>query len=152
MIRKSMLVALLGFSLTGCAVYGDSRYGNRYYERQYHPGTYVERTEVYGAPRVYVYEDRRYDRRYPPSGHYSAPPRGYYAPPPPPRYYHPPGYDQRYYGRHNRNRRDYRPAPRPGWEGQRHHYQQQQRQRYSPPHWQQREAPRRIQGMPERVR
>ena len=32
MIRKSMLVALLGFSLTGCAVYGDSRYGNRYYE------------------------------------------------------------------------------------------------------------------------
>lgn len=142
MIRKSMLVALLGFSLTGCAVYDDSRYGNRYYERQYYPGTYVERTEVYGAPRFYVYEDRRLDSHYPPPGHHSRPPR----------HYNPPGYDPRYYGRHDRNRRDYRPAPRPGWEGQRHHYQQQQRPRYSPPQWQQREAPQRIQGFPMRDR
>nr|WP_288356761.1 hypothetical protein [uncultured Pseudomonas sp.] len=142
MIRKSMLIALLGFSLAGCAVYGDSRYGNRYYERQYYPGTYVERTEVYGAPRVYVYEDRRY------------PPPVYYvpAPLPPPRYYSTPAYDPRYYGRHDRNRPDYRPAPPPGWEGQRYHYQQQQRPRPSPPQWQPREAPQRIQGMPMRER
>ncbi|TBU71835.1 hypothetical protein DNK06_23335 [Pseudomonas daroniae] len=139
MIRKSMLVALLGFLLTGCAVYGDSGYGGGYrdYDRQYYPGAHVQRSQVYGTPRVYVYEDRRYDRRY-------APPR-HYAPPPPPRYFHQPGYDSRYHSRHDRNSRDYRPAPRPGWEGQRHHYQQQQRQRGAALQWQQRETPQRFQ-------
>ena len=139
MIRKSMLVALLGFLLTGCAVYGDSGYGGGYrdYDRQYYPGAHVQRSQVYGAPRVYVYEDRRYDRRYSQPRHY--------APPPPPRYFNQPrGYDPRYQNRHDRNRGDYRPAPRPGWEGQRHHYQQQQRQR-TVPQWQQREAPHRLQ-------
>jgi len=148
MIRKSisMLVALLGFSLTGCAVYGDSGYsgGYRDYDRQYYPGAYEQRSQVYGAPRVYVYEDRRYDRRYAPPRHYSQP--RHYAPPPPPRYYNQAGgYDSRYHERHDRNRRDYRPAPRPGWEGQRHHYQQQQRQRTAPLQWQPREAPQRLQ-------
>lgn len=107
MIRKSMLVALLGFSLTGCAVYGDSGYGGGYrdYDRQYYPGAHVQRSQVYGAPRVYVYEDRRYDRRYSPPRHY--------APPPPPRYFNQPGgYDPRYQNRHDRNRGDYRPSPR----------------------------------------
>ncbi|SDJ03358.1 hypothetical protein SAMN05216588_1355 [Pseudomonas flavescens] len=136
MIRKSMLVALLGFALTGCAVYGDSGYGGyRDYDRQYYPGAHVQRYETYGAPRVYVYEDRRYERRY-------SPPR-YYAPPPPPRYFSQPGHDARYHGRHERNRRDYRPTPRPGWEGQRHHYQQQPRN--APLERQQREAPQRLQ-------
>ncbi|UCJ16449.1 hypothetical protein K5Q02_22140 [Pseudomonas sp. MM211] len=144
MIRKSMLVALLGFSLTGCAVYGDSGYGGGYrdYDRQYYPGAHVQRSQVYGAPRVYVYEDRRYDSRY--DRRYS-PPR-HYAPPPPPRYFNQPErYDPRYQNRHDRNRGDYRPSPRPGWEGQRHHYQQQQRHRSAPLQWQQREAPQRIQ-------
>ena len=141
MIRKSMLVALLGWSLTGCVAYGDGGYGGGYrgYDRQYYsPGTHIQRAPVYVAPRVYIYEERRYA---PPPRHYHAPP------PPPPRHFNgpPPGYDPRYFSRHGRQSRDYRPAPRPGWEAQRHHYQQQQRPRGEARHWQQRQG-----GMPMR--
>ncbi|TBU95627.1 hypothetical protein DNK34_21340 [Pseudomonas dryadis] len=130
-----MLVALLGLAMTGCAVYGDSSgSGYRGYDRQYYPGVQVQRYPLYAAPRVYVYEDRRYH----------APPR-HYAPPPVRYLPKERGFDPRYHGRHDRNSRDYRPAPRPGWEGQRHHYQQQQRQRGAALQWQPRETPQRFQ-------
>ncbi|WP_263146278.1 hypothetical protein [Pseudomonas sp. RIT-PI-AD] len=73
---RSLILAMLGFSLGGCAVYD---YGG-YSEPPRYVGSYgVQRYEVYPAP-VYHYG-------------YGGRPYGavrYYSPPPPPRYYLPP--------------------------------------------------------------
>lgn len=86
MAYRSMLIALLGLSLTGCAVYGDGYgygYGHHYYSTDYY---HVDRYPVYVAPRVYYHGGYRYDG---------------------PRYYD----GKRYYdGRHDQRR--YLPAPR----------------------------------------
>ena len=55
MSYKSIVVALLGLSLTGCAVYGGGGYGHRGYDRGY--------TTVYYRTQPYpVYVVPRYER------------------------------------------------------------------------------------------
>lgn len=129
MSYKSMLIALLGLSLTGCAVYGDSydhdyRGYDRHYSSGYHNHRQVQRYPVYVAPRYYGYDDRRHDRhRYDDRRH----DQRRYAPAPPPRYSnHDRRPDHRYDGRRDHRGHDYRAAqPRQGWDGR--HYQLQQR-------------------------
>jgi hypothetical protein len=114
MSYKSMLLALLVLSLSGCAVYGgDSGYGQRSYDRG-HSTTYyqVQRSPVYVVPQqrypAYRHDGRRYDdQRHPPR---------YYVPAPQPRHYQTHKYQPHQY----QNRPDYRVThPRAGWEGRR---------------------------------
>lgn len=106
MLFKSMIIALLGLVLTGCAVYGGSGYGHRGYDRG-HSTTYyhVQRYPVYVVPqpqryKVYSYDGRRYDdHRHPPR---------YYVPAPQSRHYQ------------DRKRHAYRMMqPHAGWDGHR---------------------------------
>lgn len=109
MSYKSVLLALLLVSLSGCAVYGGgSGYGHRGYDRG-HANTYyhVQRYPVYVMPhpryKVYHHDRRRYDDdRHPPR---------YYVPAPQPRHYQ----THKYLKRH-----DY-PAVQPhaGWDDRR---------------------------------
>jgi len=121
MSYKYLLVALLGLSMTGCAVYGDGYdHGYRNHDRGYYGGhDRVQRHPVYVAPRYYSYDDRRYSTSRYTGRHYDQ--RRYV---PPPRYY---GNDRRpEYRRDDHRRHDYRSAqPRPGWNGR--HYQLQER-------------------------
>ncbi|MDH1261955.1 hypothetical protein [Pseudomonas sp. GD03944] len=125
---KSMLFAVLGLSMTGCAVYGDSYERDYYrsYDRGYYSGgSQVQRHPVYVEPRFNSYHDRRYDRYRDDRRYYDNRPyydQRRYAPPPPPRYYN----DRRYERRDDHRRHDYRSAqPRPGWNGR--HYQPRER-------------------------
>lgn len=121
---KSMLLAVLGLSMTGCAVYGDSYdRGYRSYDRGYYSGSnQVQRYPVYVEPRYNSYYDRRHDRyrddrRYYDNRRYVDPryDARRYAPAPPPRHY---SNDRRHDRRDDYRRHDYRsPQPRPGWDG-----------------------------------
>lgn len=136
MFYRSMLVALLGAFLGGCAVYGggyDHGYGYRGHDRYYSSSHYqVQRYPVYVAPRYYGYDDRRYDRRrY--DGHRHDQRR--YLPAPSSRQFHHDRRDDRRFDRrsdrrhdmrHDQRRRDYRAEqPRKGWGGQ--HFKLQER-------------------------
>jgi hypothetical protein len=126
MSYKSMLLALLVLSLSGCAVYGGgSGYGHRGYDRG-HSNTYyqVQRYPVYVVPqpqryKAYHHGGRRYDDHRHPSR--------YYVPAPKPRHYQTHKYQ---------NRHDYRVMqPRAGWDGRRdrdhsRNHQQQRPQRH----------------------
>jgi len=126
MSYKSMLLALLVLSLSGCAVYGGgSGYGHRGYDRG-HSNTYyqVQRYPVYVVPQpryeAYHHDGRRYDE-------HRHPPR-YYVPAAQPRHYQ----SNQYHKRH-----DYRVAqPYAGWDGRRdrdysrNNYHQQRAQRH----------------------
>lgn len=107
MSYKSIFLALLLVSLSGCAAYGDSGYGHRGYERG-HSNTYyqVQRYPVYVVPqryKAYRHDERHYDD-------HRQPPR-YYAPAPQPRHYQ----AHRYQKNH-----DYRVTqPHAGWDGNR---------------------------------
>ena len=105
---KTMLLALLLMSLSGCAVYGGgSGYGDHRYDRV-HSSTYyqVQRYPVYAVPQPHRYKAYRHDgRRY---DDHRQPPR-YYAPAPQPRDYQ----AHRYQKRHD----DRAPQPRASWGG-----------------------------------
>ncbi|MGG5872079.1 hypothetical protein [Pseudomonas peli] len=116
MSYKSMLLALLVLSLSGCAVYGGgSGYGHRGYDRGPSTTYYqVQRYPVYVVPQPQRYDDHRH------------PPR-YYVPAPKPRHYQTHKYQKRH---------DYRVTqPRAGWDGRRdrdhsRNHQQQRPQRH----------------------
>jgi hypothetical protein len=119
MFYKSMLAALLGLSLTGCAVYGGGYdYGYRGHDRYYSNNHYQARRDpVYGVPRYYGHEGRRYDGRRHDVRRYDR--RRFdkrrYLPAPPARL----SRDERRSMRRIEGRRDYRSAePRRGWRGQ----------------------------------
>ncbi|MDZ4336586.1 MAG: hypothetical protein U1A62_23200 [Pseudomonas sp.] len=126
MSYKSMLLALLVLSLSGCAVYGGgSGYGHRGYDRG-HSSTYyqVQRYPVYVVPQPQRYKAYHHDgRRYDDHRH----PSRYYVPAPQPRHYQTHKYQ---------NRHDYRVTqPRAGWDGRRdrdhsRNHQQQRSQRH----------------------
>lgn len=112
MSYKSMLLALLFVSLSGCAVYGGgSGYGHRSYDRHYSTSYYqVQRYPVYVVPQqrypAYRHDGRRHED-------YRQPPR-YYVPAPPPRHYQPHTYQRRH---------DYRAVqPRAGWDNRPREY------------------------------
>ncbi|MBS7661562.1 hypothetical protein I0D00_06295 [Pseudomonas lalucatii] len=111
---KSLLVALFGLSLTGCAVYGGGYdHGYRGYERHYSSNYHqVQRYPVYVVPRYHGHDLRRHDgRHFTPRRH----DQRRYLPAPDARHY---GVDRRSVHRLE-GRRDYRSAePRPGWRGQ----------------------------------
>ncbi|WPC06249.1 hypothetical protein SBP02_05715 [Pseudomonas benzenivorans] len=114
MFYKSILAALFGLSLTGCAVYGGGYdHGYRGYDPHYSSHYYqVQRYPVHVAPRYYSHEVRRYDRRH--FDHRRHDQRRY-LPAPAARHY---GVESRSVHRLE-GRRDYRSAqPRPGWRGQ----------------------------------
>lgn len=128
MVYKSMLIALLGLFLTGCAVYGGhGHYGyDRYYSTDHH---YIERYPVHVAPRIYYRDGYRYDgRRYYDGGHRYDGKRGHdgrrerhRAP----RDYQP---NRRHQQRFDRGRQDHRSGqPRQDWQGRRDQAQ--------PPRW-----------------
>ncbi|VXB26543.1 conserved exported hypothetical protein [Pseudomonas sp. 8BK] len=123
MSYKSMLLALLVLTLSGCAVYGDgSGYGHRGYDRG-HSNTYyqVQRYPVYVVPQPQRYKAHQHDgRRYDDHRH----PSRYYVPAPQPRHYQTHKYQKRH---------DYRVVqPQAGWDGRRDHYRnhQQRAQRH----------------------
>jgi hypothetical protein len=110
MSYKSVLLALLVLSVSGCAVYGGgSGYGHRGYDRG-HSSTYyqVQRYPVYVVPQPKRYKAYRHDGR-----HFDDRrqlPRDY-VPAPQPRYYPSHTYSQQH---------DYRVAqPYAGWDGRR---------------------------------
>jgi hypothetical protein len=135
MSYKSMFLALLLVSLSGCAAYGgDSGYGYRGYERG-HANTYyqVQRYPVYVVPQqrhqAYRYDGRRYDD-------HRQPPR-YYVPAPQPRHYQTHKYQRGH---------DYRVTqPHAGWDGKRD-------RDYSRSHQQPRQQRHDAQRDPERSR
>lgn len=88
MSSRSILIAVLGLTLNGCAVYdyNDARYESRHYGG----GHSVQRYEVYPVYPVYP-QGYRYD--YPRHDAYSK------------RYHSAPGYDGRHAGRHERHDR-----------------------------------------------
>ena len=95
MAYKSILVALLGLSLGGCAVYGGG-YGHRGYDRSY-------TTVYYRAPSYPVYVVPRYERH---DKHY--------------RYYAPVPLSPRYQPERHSGHRDYRFAqPQARWDDRR---------------------------------
>ncbi|MCZ4324034.1 hypothetical protein [Pseudomonas anguilliseptica] len=123
MSYKSMLLALLVLTLSGCAVYGGgSGYGHRGYDRG-HSNTYyqVQRYPVYVVPQPQRYKAYQHDgRRYDDHRH----PSRYYVPAPQPRHYQTHKYQKRH---------DYRVVqPQAGWDGRRDHYRnhQQRAQRH----------------------
>lgn len=132
MFYKTVLAALLGLSLGGCAVYGGGYghdYGYRGHDRYYSSSHYqAQRYPVYVAPRYYGYDDRRYDRRHYDERRHD---QRRYLPAPPARFSsHERRYDSRHDGRYERRHdgrgRDYRAEqPRKGWSGQ--HFKLQER-------------------------
>lgn len=116
MAYRSLLVTLLGLSLTGCAVYGGGYaydYGYPGYDRYYTTDHYhVERYPVYVAPRVYYRDGYRYDgRRYDDRRH----DQRRYLPAPQPRLY---GHDRRHDQGFDRDRQEPRAGHAgPGWQG-----------------------------------
>jgi hypothetical protein len=127
---KVLLAALLGLSLTGCAVYGGG-YDHAYrgHDRYYAGSSYqVQRYPVYVAPRHYGYDNRRYDRRHFDNRRHD--PRHFnqqrhdqrrYLPAPPARFSnHERHSGHRIDGRRDQRRHDYRDTQqRRGWNGQR---------------------------------
>ncbi|MHA6492799.1 hypothetical protein ACX0MV_06055 [Pseudomonas borbori] len=122
MSYKSMLVALLGLSLTGCAVYGgEGGYGHRGYDRN-HSTTYyhVQRYPVYVVPGHKRHHDYRHDRRRYDDYHRHA--QRHYAPAPHHYYRVQPraGWDDRRHGwrehGHRQHSRDSRRDGHRGWE------------------------------------
>nr|WP_298143006.1 hypothetical protein [uncultured Pseudomonas sp.] len=110
MSYKSIVVALLGLSLTGCAVYGGGGYGHRGYDRGY--TTVYYRTQPYPVYVVPRYE--RHDNHY--RQHY------YVRAPLPPRYQSP---------RHS-DRHDYRIAqPQARWDDRRGRVDDRRHQQHS---------------------
>lgn len=124
MSSRSILIAVLGLTLNGCAVYDydDDRYDSRYYGDR---GYSVQRYETYPVYPAYPVQQRYY--RYDAPRHY-----GYREPP---RYHYNGGHDDRRDRHHNDHRRhdndrrhdkphqarspaNYRP-PQSGWNGQR---------------------------------
>lgn len=127
MLFKSMLIALLGLFLTGCAVYGGG-YGHRGYDRHYSSTYYqVHRQPVYVVPRYQrhdghrYYDGRRHDDRH--DGRHDG--RRYddgrhsqhrYIPVPVPRHYQSNGHKLRH---------DYRAVqPQAGWDRRREQRQE----------------------------
>jgi hypothetical protein len=127
---KVLLAALLGLSLTGCAVYGGG-YDHAYrgHDRYYAGSSYqVQRYPVYVAPRHYGYDNRRYDRRHFDNRRHD--PRRFnqqrhdqrrYLPAPPARFSnHERRSGHRIDGHRDQRRHDYRDTQqRRGWNGQR---------------------------------
>ncbi|WP_341304950.1 hypothetical protein [Pseudomonas sp. TMP25] len=106
---KSVLLALLVLSLSGCAVYGGNNgYGQRGYERGHAKSYYhVQRYPVYGAPQyhrqpTYRHDGQRYDHPNPPR---------YYIPAPQPRHYQTHKYQKGHGYRMTQ--------PHAGWDGRR---------------------------------
>jgi hypothetical protein len=130
MFYRVLLVALLGLTLTGCAVYGGG-YDHAYrgHDRYYAGSSYqVQRYPVYVVPRHYGYDNRRYDRRHFDNQRYDQQ-RFYpqrhdqrrYLPAPPARFSnHERRSGHRIDGRHDQRRYDYRDTQqRRGWSGRR---------------------------------
>ncbi|GAC1033502.1 hypothetical protein thsps21_43310 [Pseudomonas sp. No.21] len=119
MSYRTMLIAVLGLSLGGCAVYDyDDDY--RGYPRSYGGGGYVVQQPTYyqGTPTYYYRTERIYQPRYYPVR---------------PQPYQPPRHDRRYDGRndhrydrhddrHDSRRWDNRNQPRQDWNERRHDY------------------------------
>lgn len=135
MSSRSILIAVLGLTLNGCAVYDydDERYDSRYYGNG---GYNVQRYEVYPSYPVYQ-QGYRYD--YPRHDGYS---NRYYSNSYDGRHDGRHDRDDRYdhrerYDRHDNDRHDGRKHPRPqpygagpskqGWDGQRQHSRDQVR-------------------------
>ncbi|UTW07012.1 hypothetical protein [Pseudomonas benzenivorans] len=127
MLYKYMLAAVLGLSMTGCAVYGGGYdHGYRGHDRYYPSNRYqVQRYPVYVAPRYYSHDARHYDSHRHDDKRYDG--RRYdqrrYLPAPSPRMLH----DERRAVKRIDGRRDHRfdrrrayrsAEPRPGWRGQ----------------------------------
>lgn len=126
MSYKSMLLALLVLSLSGCAVYGGgSGYGHRGYDRG-HSNTYyqVQRYPVYVVLqpqryKAYHHDGRRYDDHRHPS-----------------RYYLPTQKSRHYQAHKYQKRHDYRVLqPYAGWDGRRDRdHSRNHQQHWSPRH------------------